>query len=69
MLTSRAELEGALEVSAERFRRPDPAPERWGGYALTPRRYEFWQHGAARLHDRFGYRREHDLWIIERLAP
>jgi pyridoxamine 5'-phosphate oxidase len=70
VLTSRAELEGALEDVRARFGAgPIPRPERWGGYALTPRRFEFWQHGAARLHDRFGYRREHDLWIIERLAP
>ena len=26
-----------------------PRPERWGGYRLGPERYEFWQHGDARL--------------------
>ena len=50
-------------------RRRVPRPERWGGYRLTPERYEFWQHGDARLHDRFRYRLEHGAWVIERLAP
>ncbi|HWV89273.1 MAG TPA: pyridoxine 5'-phosphate oxidase C-terminal domain-containing protein, partial [Burkholderiales bacterium] len=30
---------------------------------------EFWQGRADRLHDRLRYRRQGDLWTIERLSP
>jgi pyridoxamine 5'-phosphate oxidase len=67
---SREELERSLADARSRFADGEiPRPERWGGYRLTPRTYEFWQHGEARLHDRFRYRRDAGGWIIERLAP
>jgi pyridoxamine 5'-phosphate oxidase len=44
-------------------------PEWWGGYRLVPESWEFWQHRADRLHDRFRYRLEGGGWIIERLSP
>jgi pyridoxamine 5'-phosphate oxidase len=44
-------------------------PAQWGGYALRPEAYEFWQGRESRLHDRFCYRRDADRWLIERLAP
>lgn len=44
-------------------------PEHWGGYRLVPDRFEFWQGGPARLHDRLVYRLVGQAWIIERLAP
>jgi len=46
-----------------------PRPVAWGGFVLSPRAIEFWQAGRHRLHDRFRYRREHERWIVERLAP
>jgi pyridoxamine 5'-phosphate oxidase len=46
-----------------------PRPEIWGGFALVPVEYEFWQHREDRLHDRFRYRPEGDGWAIERLSP
>ena len=46
-----------------------PRPERWGGYRLCPVLWEFWQHRADRLHDRFRYRPGDGGWIVERLAP
>ncbi len=70
VLDSRAQLERELQAAEERFAGEEiPRPDRWGGYRLTPDRYEFWQHGDARLHDRFRYRVEHGAWVIERLAP
>lgn len=30
-------------------------PERWGGYALMPEKFEFWQGGTHRLHHRMEY--------------
>lgn len=47
-----------------------PVGESWGGFRVLPERYEFWQHGADRLHDRFVYRPAPGSgWTIERLAP
>lgn len=46
-----------------------PTPEQWGGYRLTPCRYEFWQGREGRLHDRFRYSEVDSRWIIERLQP
>jgi pyridoxamine 5'-phosphate oxidase len=49
---------------------PDPSrPADWGGYALAPTAYEFWQHRDDRLHDRFRYGRVGAAWRIERLQP
>ncbi len=47
-----------------------PLPDFWGGYCVVPHRFEFWQGGANRLHDRFDYSLQPDgHWAIERLAP
>jgi pyridoxamine 5'-phosphate oxidase len=48
-----------------------PVSDDWGGYRLAPVAWEFWQHRANRLHDRFRYERTADGagWRIERLAP
>ncbi|MBN1416192.1 MAG: pyridoxamine 5'-phosphate oxidase [Bacteroidales bacterium] len=44
-------------------------PENWGGYTLVPVLYEFWQGREDRLHDRFEYIRNGNMWEIHRLAP
>jgi pyridoxamine 5'-phosphate oxidase len=46
-----------------------PVSDDWGGYRLTPSSWEFWQHRANRLHDRFRYLPAGDGWAIERLGP
>jgi pyridoxamine 5'-phosphate oxidase len=46
-----------------------PVADDWGGYRLEPAAWEFWQHRADRLHDRFRYLPAGGGWRIERLGP
>lgn len=46
-----------------------PLPDFWGGFRLDPRRIEFWQGRADRLHDRLLFQREEDGWSSRRLHP
>ncbi len=65
------------EVLARRVReiekrfegREVPLPDFWGGFRLDPRRIEFWQGRADRLHDRLLFQREEDGWSSRRLHP
>ncbi|MFO1329114.1 MAG: pyridoxamine 5'-phosphate oxidase [Rubrivivax sp.] len=70
VIESRAVLvAAAARVSAQHLLHP-PRPPHWGGYRLTPDRWEFWQGRKSRLHDRLRYRLdEQGAWVRERLAP
>lgn len=46
-----------------------PRPATWGGFALQPKRMEFWQGGRYRLHDRIEYSLQKKKWSRVRLAP
>lgn len=46
-----------------------PLPDFWGGFRLDPRRIEFWQGRADRLHDRLLFQREGEGWSSRRLYP
>lgn len=47
---------------------PD-CPKYWGGYRVSPVKFEFWQGRENRLHDRLVYKKVNNLWKIIRLAP
>jgi pyridoxamine 5'-phosphate oxidase len=67
----RTELEERRERWLQRFEGKEvPRPEHWGGVRVVPNTIEFWQGGAARLHDRLKYiRAEGGLWGRTRLQP
>jgi len=65
----RGTLERAMEEARKRYGDSPPRPPHWGGYRVLPRRIEFWQGRADRLHDRLLYTRSATGWKIERLAP
>ena len=46
-----------------------PRPYHWGGYRLTPNKFEFWQGRSNRLHDRLLYQMQQEAWTRARLAP
>jgi pyridoxamine 5'-phosphate oxidase len=71
-------LEQRVAQMADTFGEAEvPRPAFWGGWLLTPHRFEFWQGRPSRLHDRLAYTLlgvddDHphgDSWQIDRLAP
>lgn len=70
-IATRDELEARYHELTQRYEgQTVPMPESWGGYRIKAQRFEFWQGGKYRLHDRFVYRLSDDQrWLIERLQP
>ncbi|MDB5357794.1 MAG: pyridoxamine-phosphate oxidase [Phycisphaerales bacterium] len=70
-VASRDELESLERALWKAYPQGDvPRPAHWGGYCLNPRRLEFWQGRAGRLHDRIEYVRDRQSgWVRRRLAP
>ena len=67
---SRATLEDRMAHFDERFEGEEvPRPHSWGGYVMSPTRFEFWQGRDNRLHDRIEYERTARSWSIRRLQP
>lgn len=69
-IANRAALEARFAEIQKQFDEKEViVPEHWGGYRLVPERVEFWQGGAARLHDRVEYLLVDDQWQKQRLSP
>ncbi|MEE9451880.1 MAG: pyridoxamine 5'-phosphate oxidase [Gammaproteobacteria bacterium] len=70
VIADRKALEDKMDFLRQQYQDKEvPCPDDWGGYALKPVEFEFWQGRDNRLHDRFRYRLSADVWLIERLAP
>jgi pyridoxamine 5'-phosphate oxidase len=72
VVSSRSLLEAKWEQMMSRFGNGEiPLPSFWGGYRIIPQRFEFWQGGAKRLHDRIQYLPDEDrsVWSRSRLSP
>ncbi len=71
VIGSRSELEQRVADLAQLYADADiPVPDDWGGFRLSPKRFEFWQHREDRLHDRLLYTVGDDVpWRLQRLGP
>ena len=70
LLDNRETLDEAFATQVARFGDGEiPCPLDWGGWLVTPSRFEFWQGRPSRLHDRFVYEKHNGDWKITRLAP
>ncbi len=69
-IPSREFLNTQFETNKEKARTENIIrPENWGGYVVTPVKFEFWQGRESRLHDRILYEKNNNNWLISRLAP
>lgn len=69
-LSSRARLVAEVARLAAKYKfSPIPRPPFWTGVRVVPRKIEFWQGRANRLHDRFLYTKRGDRWRMHRLYP
>ena len=70
VVASRDELDQRVRTLESEFEgRPVPRPAWWGGLAVLPRSFEFWQNRQDRLHDRLLYTPGDGGWHIDRLQP
>lgn len=65
-VAGRAELESRWQAAQSQA---DRRPDSWGGFRIKISRWEFWQGGADRLHDRIQFDTDGDSWRLKRLAP
>ncbi|MFA5257941.1 MAG: pyridoxamine 5'-phosphate oxidase [Opitutales bacterium] len=70
VISSRSILDAKVEEMKRKFADGKvPLPSFWGGYRVVPKTFEFWQGRRSRLHDRFLFSPDGDVWTHERLAP
>ncbi len=69
-MKGRFEFEGRIAKYTAKFGVGDiPRPEFWSGFRLIPKRIEFWNEYAFRLHDRNVYVSDGTDWRLDKLYP
>ena len=70
-LESREILMNKVKLFESKYNDDIPRPDFWGGFALKPVEFEFWQDGDFRLHDRFILKPTtvKNEWIAKRYYP
>ena len=70
-LESREILMDKVKLFESKYNDDIPRPNFWGGFALKPVEFEFWQDGDFRLHDRFILKPTtvKNEWIAKRYYP
>ena len=70
-LESREVLMEEVKLFEAKYKDDIPRPSFWGGFALKPVEFEFWEDGDFRLHDRFILRptKIKNEWIAKRHYP
>lgn len=72
VIADRAALEDRVAELEKKFTgQPIACPPFWGGWRVIPHRFEFWQGGESRLHDRLVYESDGQTpaWTQSRIAP
>jgi len=71
VISDRLLIEERVKEMEKKFKDQEklPRPHQWGGYAVEPFEFEFWQGRPSRLHDRIVYYKTDKGWTIRRLAP
>jgi pyridoxamine 5'-phosphate oxidase len=68
-INSREALEARLTHFQNKYSDAVPRPDHWGGYAVCPHRFEFWQGRENRYHDRICYWLDNHTWQMNRICP
>ena len=68
-LDSSMDIEKRVKELELRFSQEVPRPEFWGGYALKPIYFEFWQGHENRLNKRHVFKQQDDEWMEQLLQP
>lgn len=69
ILDNRSDLISRFEEYSVKYPEQVPRPPHWGGYALSPIEFEFWQGQQSRLHDRLIYVKYDHSWKLKRKNP
>lgn len=69
ILSGPKELEDRVKEIELKYPDRVPRPEFWGGYALRPNYFEFWQGRPSRLHDRVCFDIKNGNWTSFRKNP